>query len=96
MNKVTTVVRGAGFVLALVLASTLAGSSAARASVAFTVIDLGTLGGSTSQPADVNVLGQVVGVSALQGDGVQHAFLYDGTAPRGGGSVACSVRLGRL
>jgi len=39
------------------------------------MLDLGTLGGSTSRPTDINDLGQVVGQSTAA-DGMWHAFLW--------------------
>ena len=47
-----------------------------RAAVVYTVIDLGTLGGSTSQAVAINTAGQIVGNSATA-DGHKHAFLYE-------------------
>jgi len=38
--------------------------------------DLGSLGGSCTLASDLNNAGQVVGVSALKGDGKSHAFLW--------------------
>src|SRR5260370_42623393 len=40
----------------------------------YTVTDLGTLGGSDSQPSGINNSGQVVGLSHISGDANQHAF----------------------
>ena len=40
------------------------------------VVELGTLGGTFSIGRAINNAGQVVGYSALPGDGVQHAFLW--------------------
>src|SRR5438132_12889138 len=56
-------------------------------SLQYSVLDLGTLGGSQSQPAAINALGQVAGYSNLQGDGVIHAFLFDGTQLRDLGTL---------
>lgn len=52
---------------------------------AFTVTDLGTLGGSESQAFAINGCGQVVGSSALAGEGgaAVHAFLWKPTQPNG-------------
>jgi probable HAF family extracellular repeat protein len=44
---------------------------------AYTVTDLGTLGGSTSFGNDINASGQVTGYSYLAGDQAFHAFLWD-------------------
>jgi len=61
--------------------------SSHASSVQYSVLDLGTLGGSQSQPAAINALGQVAGYSNLQGDGVIHAFLFDGTQLRDLGTL---------
>src|SRR5438445_5476000 len=42
----------------------------------YSIVDLGTLGGTQSFAADINGLGQVVGRSSLPGDTATHAFLY--------------------
>lgn len=42
----------------------------------WTITDLGTLGGTSSQALALNNRGQVVGVSRLAGDVSSHAFLY--------------------
>jgi probable HAF family extracellular repeat protein len=42
----------------------------------WTLIDLGTLGGSQTFADSINDLGQVVGSSQLAGDGGSHAFFY--------------------
>ncbi|HEY0018186.1 MAG TPA: PKD domain-containing protein [Longimicrobium sp.] len=46
-----------------------------------TMQDLGTLGGSSTQPTDLNEAGQVVGRSSVAGDAAVHAFLW---TPGGG------------
>src|SRR5438093_3214042 len=43
----------------------------------YTVVDLGTLGGSGSQAYGINGAGQIVG-DATTGSGSSHAFLYEG------------------
>ena len=45
----------------------------------YTVIDLGTLGGTESYFYAINDSGQVVGDSWLTGDTEKHAFISDGT-----------------
>jgi probable HAF family extracellular repeat protein len=60
------------------------------------MIDLGTLGGATSYAQAVNDRGQVVGGSALAGDGIEHAFVWSaghgmtdlGPSGRGSGALA--------
>jgi probable HAF family extracellular repeat protein len=42
----------------------------------YSIIDLGTLGGSVSQANDINAYGQVVGSSDLVGNGSRHAFFW--------------------
>jgi len=49
--------------------------------------DLGGLGGMCTMAADLNNRGQVVGFSDLNGDAVQHAFLWDGSIHDLGGSL---------
>jgi probable HAF family extracellular repeat protein len=43
----------------------------------FTVTDLGTLGGMNSQATAINIRGQVVGFSTLQGEAITRAFLWE-------------------
>lgn len=49
----------------------------ANADMSYQIIELGTLGGSTSTGRDINSSGQVVGHSHIAGDAVQHAFIWD-------------------
>ncbi len=51
---------------------------ASSATVLYSVVDLGTLGGTSSTANDVNNAGQIVGRSNVAGDGAEHAFLYSG------------------
>src|SRR5439155_155495 len=84
-----------GLFAALTLAVVTAGQAMAAA---FTVTDLGTLGGSFSVARGINDLGQVVGYSATAG-GATHAFLWQsgtmidlGTLnPAGGDSYASGI-----
>src|SRR2546427_5672030 len=81
---------GRAFLLVALVASVLIAGlhrSSHASSVQYSVLDLGTLGGSQSQPAAINALGQVAGYSNLQGDGVIHAFLFDGTQLRDLGTL---------
>src|SRR5262249_32549604 len=48
-----------------------------QASLQYTVIDLGTLGGSMSAAQVINDPGQITGISQIS-DGTSDAFLYDG------------------
>ena len=51
-------------------------SSAAKAQSRYTITDLGTLGGSTSEARAINDSGQIVGYSYITGDSAYHVFLY--------------------
>ncbi len=53
--------------------------AAAAIPPAYTVADLGTLGGTSSIGWGINASGQVTGQSYTTGDAQTHAFLYDGT-----------------
>jgi probable HAF family extracellular repeat protein len=59
--------------LLLFLAAALA-SAASASPTNYTILDLGTLGGSFSTATAINASGQVVGYSALAGDVATHAF----------------------
>jgi len=48
----------------------------ASAAVQFTVTDLGTLGGTTSNAYGINAAGQVVGSAMTSGDAVSRAFIW--------------------
>jgi probable HAF family extracellular repeat protein len=48
----------------------------ASAQVRYTVTDLGTLGGTFSQPNSISNRGEVVGVATLPGDNVTHGFFW--------------------
>jgi len=60
------------------------------------IMDIGTLGGTSGAPWNMNGQGQVVGASNLAGDQINHAFLWDrknglkdlGTLPGASNSVA--------
>jgi probable HAF family extracellular repeat protein len=47
--------------------------------VSGSLLDLGTLGGTSSEGWGINASGRVTGYSQTTGDAAQHAFLYDGT-----------------
>ena len=63
---------------ALLCATLLAFGPCVTAVHGYSIIDLGTLGGTTSSARGVNDSGQVVGESAIAGDSTGHAFLYSG------------------
>ena len=54
---------------------------------AYTVTALGTLGGGTAFPHGINNAGQVVGESALPGDSITHAFLWENGVMRDLGAL---------
>ncbi len=57
--------------------------AAATAPPAYTVTDLGTLGGTFSAGTGINASGQVTGYSFTTGDAAVHAFLWTPTTPNG-------------
>jgi probable HAF family extracellular repeat protein len=65
--------------------------AAAAIPPAYTVIDLGTLGGSFTAGYGINASGQVAGYSFTPGDASVHAFLYDGTLHDLGEGAAFSI-----
>lgn len=62
--------------VALVLGMSILSATFAATSFSYTVTDLGTLGGSSSQAYGINDTGQVVG-KADTSNGLSHAFLWD-------------------
>lgn len=63
-----------GFCLLLLVAPNVKAVSAAQ----YTIVDLGSLGGTRNLPQSINDKGQVVGVSFLASNSVNHAFLWNG------------------
>jgi probable HAF family extracellular repeat protein len=57
--------------------------AAAAISVAYSVTDLGSLGGTESRGYGINASGQVAGFANITGDRFQHAFLWTPTTPNG-------------
>ena len=55
-----------------------------------TLLDLGTLGGKSSEGVAINASGQVTG-SAYTADGELHAFLWDGTTMQDLGTLGGTV-----
>ena len=51
------------------------------------MLDLGTLGGISSEGRDINRSGQVTGVSTLAGETSSHAFLWDGSTMKDLGTL---------
>jgi len=85
------------YCLLLVVSVVLASAQSVFGQVLYTVTDLGTLGGLTSNAYGINNSGQVVGGSNTSG-GAYHAFLYSGSGPMqdlgtlgGGGSLAFGI-----
>src|SRR2546423_1216978 len=63
--------------------------AAARPAAAqgYTVTDLGTLGGSSSDARAVNLAGQVIGSATLPGDTARHAYLWENGVMRDLGTL---------
>ena len=61
---------------AFVVAAVLVPALAAGAMASYTIVDLGTLGGTNSYGYSINIRGHVTGYSDIPGDSGQHAFLY--------------------
>jgi probable HAF family extracellular repeat protein len=59
----------------------------------YSIVDLGTLGGSGSLAYGINASGQVVGWSYTAGNAARHAFLYDGTTMHDLGTLGGSDSL---
>jgi probable HAF family extracellular repeat protein len=80
----------------LLLTAAFAGAANARAAM-YTITDLGTLGGASSQARGINDAGQIVGYSEVAGNAYNSAFLYEdgvmtniGTTD-GSGSAATAI-----
>jgi probable HAF family extracellular repeat protein len=69
---------GKGMLRAGLAAMALAIAGSAQAAVLYTVVDIGTLGGSYSLAYAINNAGQITGYSSTTGDTFEHAFLYSG------------------
>src|SRR5215475_6236790 len=54
-------------------------SGSVRASISYTLTDLGTFGGSSSGAYSISSNGIVSGFAFTTGNSGQHAFIYDGT-----------------
>jgi probable HAF family extracellular repeat protein len=69
-------------------------AAAPPAAFSYTLLDLGTLGGSSSSAIGMNSTGQVVGYSQIAGDRTTHAFLSSGGVMHDlgtlGGSNSCA------
>src|SRR5262245_50559056 len=70
--------RRTGLVIATIVGVLLPLSTASSA-VTYSVIDLGTLGGSSSRAFGVNSSGEIAGDSYTSADAAYHAFRFDGT-----------------
>src|SRR5438067_1590722 len=60
----------------------------------YTIVDLGTLGGSQSGGAGINTSGQVTGYAFLSGNSAFHAFLYSGGSMADLGTLGGSYSAG--
>ena len=94
MKKVVAALTSLGLIATL--AGPLAPSVRAASGATYTIVDLGTLGGSYSYATAINDAGWVVGHARTAGDTEGHSFLYPGSLPltdlNGGGySVAQGI-----
>ncbi len=68
------------FLITTIVAAVVAVACAKRAlAVSYTIADLGTFSGTTSNGWGINASGRVAGYSDTTGGAAQHEFLYDGT-----------------
>src|ERR1700761_4934396 len=74
--------------LSVLIAALLTVSSAhAGGAPPYSIVDLGTLGGTNSNGNGINSIGQVVGSSTLSGDQYTHGFLYSNGAMKDIGTL---------
>ena len=66
--------------LLVVLVTAVLGSGSVAAAPLYSVVDLGTLGGTYGHGAVINASGQVTGAARTDGDAAEHAFLWNGTS----------------
>src|SRR4051812_46187529 len=69
------------------LLALLLGTARLAAAQGYTVIDLGTLGGNSSDARALNLAGQVIGTATLPGDSARHAYLWENGVMRDLGTL---------
>jgi probable HAF family extracellular repeat protein len=80
-NVKTIVAAVTAFALVAALMGPLAPAVRASSAAAYTILDLGTLGGSYSYATEINDTGWVVGHASITGDTEGHGFLYKSSSP---------------